>query len=376
MSIANLQLVREAAFSYTIKTASLLLAILFVSRIASGETFYLELTYIVGLVNMAKILDGSLPYLQRINFPRGYMVNTLDEIQFSLVLMFIQIGIFTILTGDIFLSASLAIFGKIYAVGKFRFNVGRKSYLLYLQNTIALAVCLLLPNATVYDPAVLYLLVSIIVLGFCFFVAKGAIAGNVVNTSLSALWDKNVTSNLVTMSIFFFYAEFAAVFLYGSVSDEDYAVINTATRACLLIVGGASILSTTMWNTGNQTVSKLDRLMVERFIYLPIISLGVVVYFWLSTQPTVIIYDNTFDLAMVCALVVISIASAGNLFIADLLARMELSFNLMFLGFFELISLLLILLFYQDVEKYFLFWMMLVVTKYILGNTLVRRKVV
>jgi len=365
---------REVISGILVKVVSVFLSILLIPKIASGENYYLILTYSIGLLNMSKIFDGALPYLQRICYARGYGVTLRSEVEFSLLVYFAHFLIFFVITDNLTLALSLAAFGKLYAVANFKLNVSRRSYFFYLQHTIALAVCLFIPRSLFEAPDILYISVSTAVILIGLLTERDITASQIERKPLLTLWTSNVSMNAITMLVFFCYAEFAAVMLYGTIPSKDYAIINSVTKSILVIVGAASVISTPLWNYGNQNIGVLDRLSVAPKLYLPIFFLGVLNYFIL---PGLFPKMGTFfglDPKLLSLILVIAAASVGNLFISQILVRIELSKQLLILSIFELGIMILMFMTYSSTEVYILIWTILVSIKYCSGIYILRMR--
>ena len=145
---------------------------------------------------MAKVFDGSLPYQQRLNHPHGYGIKLNSELKFSTIIYSAHIVIFWMITSSFWLALSLAIFGKIYGVANFRFNITRRSYFFYLQHTVALGFCLLLPRFGIYEPKTSFICVSLLVvlIGLWFEPSNLTVKNKLL--PLKSLWTTNVSLNL------------------------------------------------------------------------------------------------------------------------------------------------------------------------------------
>ena len=364
----------EVVLGIIIKVFSVLLSLLLIPKISMGESYFLELTYAIGLVNMAKVFDGSLPYLQRLNHPRGYGVRFSSELKFSILVYTAHIIIFWMISSSFWLALSLALFGKIYGVANYRFNVTRRSYFFYLQHTVALATCLLLPKFGEWDPAVAFISVSLLVvlIGLWFEPSDVTVKNKLL--PLKALWTTNVSMNLVTMLVFFFYAEFAAVFLYGYIPILDYAAILTFTKISLLLVGAASAISTPLWNYANDSVGKLDRLSISRGLYVPLFVLGGSGYLYFAFFDVSESVLFGYSIELLCLVFIISCAGMGNLFVSQILARVEMSKELLVMSSLELLCMIFILVTYSGIENYLLLWMLLVTFKFLSGTYIVGKR--
>ena len=86
----------EAVLGIAVKIFSVSLSIVLIPKIAAGDPYFLQLVYGIGLVNMAKLFDGSLPYLQRINHPNCIRLSSRSELNFSILVYTCHIIIFFI----------------------------------------------------------------------------------------------------------------------------------------------------------------------------------------------------------------------------------------------------------------------------------------
>ena len=174
------------------------------------------------------------------------------------------------------------------------------------------------------------------------------------------------------MTVFFFYAEFASVFLYGQIPSEDYAFINAFTKVVLLFIGAASVLSTPLWNYGKHTLGELDRISISTSIYVPIFLLGIVGYAAFSTFFLTEINFYGYGVDLIFLGLIITVASVGNLFLSQILARLAMNKQALVLSSAELLSMLLILVLYSDVIRYLNLWSIVVVSKYFAGYYMLR----
>ena len=164
-AVSELKSIRyEVVAGIFVKIISVFLSILLIPKIASGENYYLVLTYTIGLVNMSKIFDGALPYLQRICYAQGSVLTLKSEINYSIFVYLIHFLIFFIITSDYLISISLTIFGKLYAIANFRLNISKRSYFFYLQHAFPLGICLFLKDLIGIYPDYVYIFVSYAIL--------------------------------------------------------------------------------------------------------------------------------------------------------------------------------------------------------------------
>ena len=71
-------MVKEFFYTIPVKFAALLGTVLFARELLEFPNFYLEIIYLVGWINLLKILDFSIPYLGRINFAENKKIRKLD----------------------------------------------------------------------------------------------------------------------------------------------------------------------------------------------------------------------------------------------------------------------------------------------------------
>ena len=320
-----------------VKAVSLLMSLWLLAGVGTGESKYLDLLYVVGLINMAKIFDGGIPYLQRISFPSGDLLCKQSEIKISLIVYLILLAIFFLITDDFLISIAVTVAGKLYAVGSFQFNVVQKSHLIYLQHAIGLAACLLAAYSGVESLQWVFVIVSIVTIGVLLKLSSVSSAG-LRPVSIRDLWTSNASSNLAANLIFFFYAEFYAVFLYGFLNSEDYAKLNFFMRWVLLLVGVAQVISTILWNQNNSRLGSLDKLSVSLTAYL--FGSGVI-FFGAQLLPSQLFSMIPVDSARneVALVALIAVYSVGNLFVSQILARTHASHFLILLGLFEVLGL-------------------------------------
>lgn len=363
----------ESGLGILAKVLSVGLSLLLITRIAAGDQYYLTLVYGIGLVNMAKIFDGSLPYLQRLNHPLGRRLKYAAELRFSLAVYSFHFVIFYVITSQALLSAALSCFGKLYAISNFRLNIAQRSYFLYLQHALALGACLLSGGWTFIGPIETYLLVSSVVLIVALAIQREDLLKDLKSHGFYDLWDSNISFNLATMTIFFFYAEFAAVFLYGQIPDDDYATINTITRVVLLFVGAASVFSTPLWNHGKHVLGRLDAMSISTAVYAPVVLFAVIVYAALPKSLSVNVQWYGYGLDLIVLGFIVTVASVGNLFLSQIFARVSMSREALGLSAAELSCMVLILYYYSSVQNYLFLWAILVMVKYLMGSYLLRR---
>ena len=71
-------MVKEFFYTIPVKFAALLGTVLFARELLEFPNFYLEIIYLVGWINLLKILDFSIPYLGRINFAENKKIRKLE----------------------------------------------------------------------------------------------------------------------------------------------------------------------------------------------------------------------------------------------------------------------------------------------------------
>ncbi|MFL2726071.1 MAG: hypothetical protein ACJ0F7_03705 [Gammaproteobacteria bacterium] len=373
-AVSELKSIRyEVVAGIFVKIISVFLSILLIPKIASGENYYLVLTYTIGLVNMSKIFDGALPYLQRICYAQGSVLTLKSEINYSIFVYLIHFLIFFIITSDYLISISLTIFGKLYAIANFRLNISKRSYFFYLQHAFPLGICLFLKDLIGIYPDYVYIFVSYAILIIGLASNRFQVVKEIKTKPLADLWTPNISMNLLTMLVFFCYAEFAAVFLYGNIPLADYAIINSVTKVVLVLIGAASVISTPLWNYGNRNIGTLDKLSFTPILYLPFFSFSILGYF-ISTHNSDLQIFSIIDIKTLFLILIIGSGSVANLFISQILARLELSKHLLFLSIFELSVMVGILLAYSNTHNYFMVWMILIIFKYLTGIFILRVK--
>ena len=148
--------------------------------------------------------------------------------------------------------------------------------------------------------------------------------------------------NVITMLVFFFYAEFAAVFLYGRVPPDDYDQINIFTRVVLLFVGLGSILSTSIWNYAGIRPSNIDRILISPFSYFLPAVLVIALLYYLHYFGVVnrFLGDQIFAYLALGLCGVFSIATLNH---SQFLARMEASYLMLMISSMELLGMVMLL---------------------------------
>ena len=359
----------EVLYSVIFKALSFCISLALISMLTSGEKFYLELTYLFGLFNMSKILDGGLPYLQRICYAKRRLISRESQIQFSYVMVIIQTALFFLITADVLLSVILGLYGRLYAACNYKLNVIQKSYFLYVANAVPLAISLLAFAFFSLDDSYIFCFSSVFICAaLLFFFRKVSFPGFAVAT-IGEVWNANITFNLLSMLVFFFYAEFSAVFLYGHIPQDDYSQINIFTRIVLLFTGVGSIISTSVWNYSGGRASNIDRVLISPVFYFIPVLISTLIFYGLNTVEVVKVFFGV-DVVVYIAVGFCGIISIATLNQSQFLARMEASFLMLLISCFELAGMVLLFFYYKDVQTFLYGVSGLLAVKFFVGSYL------
>ena len=142
----------EVLFSLVTKAFSFGVSLILITKLTGGEAFYRDLVYVFGLFNMSRILDGGLPYLQRICHAKQILIASRSQLIFSAAMVLIQMVLFFMITGGEFiLSLLLGVYGRLYAACNYKLNVIQKSYYLYLANALPLLISIFVYEFLSFD---------------------------------------------------------------------------------------------------------------------------------------------------------------------------------------------------------------------------------
>ena len=183
------------------------------------------------------------------------------------------------------------------------------------------------------------------------------------------MWNANITFNLLSMLVFFFYAEFSAVFLYGHIPQDDYSQINIFTRIVLLFTGVGSIISTSVWNYSGVRASNIDRVLISPVFYFIPVLISTLIFYGLNTVEVVEVFFGV-EVVVYIAIGFCGIISIGTLNQSQFLARMEASFLMLLISCFELAGMVLLFFYYQDVQTFIYGVSGLLTVKFLVGSYL------
>ena len=132
-------MVKEFFYTIPVKFAALLGTVLFARELLEFPNFYLEIIYLVGWINLLKILDFSIPYLGRINFAENKKIRKLDILLYLILSSLINFFILDFFASYETLEVILIITcSRLFSFFNYELNITQKSYLINLPFSLSI----------------------------------------------------------------------------------------------------------------------------------------------------------------------------------------------------------------------------------------------
>ena len=324
-------MVKEFFYTIPVKFAALLGTVLFARELLEFPNFYLEIIYLVGWINLLKILDFSIPYLGRINFAENKKIRKLDILLYLILSSLINFFILDFFASYETLEVILIITcSRLLSFFNYELNITQKSYLINLPFSLSiLSIILLRFNDFQIDDLIFlkiyFLLTSIL---YIFSIIDYQRFNNKLEShGIATLINPNYFYNLITMSIWAISSELYAIYALEVLTLESYTRVNQYIRISLIFVSVAAVISNINWNEYHNKISKIDRLFLKPMnivIFCPIIFI------------LIKFFARDFSLIEVSILSLYSFFSMQTLHLSQLSARFSMSNLLLISAFFEL----------------------------------------
>ena len=371
-------MLKEFIFSVFIKGISFYLGLVLALKLDSGHSQQLlQLVYIIGILNLAKIFDLSIPYLLRIKYIENITILSRDFISVTLLTYSAMFVICLIAVKNTYISLFIVIYAFIFSRLSYYYNVKAKSYALNIPQILSLGVCLSILDVLGLNIMLVYVLLSIIFSVALYLIIDKDEFLNFTQVGFKNLIDKNYIYNVATMIVFILYAEFAAVILYGHISPEDYAEINKFTKVQLTLVGASTILTSVLWNKFHTRISKYDKWSISSISVVLVLCVFYILGFYAYYDFIFIegFFNENYNLFII--IIAYVILSIFNLLASQILVRMSLSGPLLLISVLEAFSVAWIYFNWKDVLFYFSFltavyFLKLMLSKVYIYNNLIK----
>ncbi len=363
----------EFTITMIVKLFSFLLGLTIAYQLNAGNDEISRLVFIVGFSNLARMFDGSLPYIRRIEFASKRDLITSHQLNINVLIYGISFLICASYLNDLALSALTVLCSLLYAQMSYYFNVLAKSYFLNLPQIIGITSCLFFKFNIFEDIAYQFLVVTFISSLLCFFFISFMKFSEFSKHSFSETYSSNYFFNFLSVLVFMIYAEFASVVLYGNISESEYMDTNKIVKIQQAMIGGVSAITAVLWNRYNTQISKLDKLTVNSFFVIS-------VYLITLLFATLMFFSNSFineffeeNMILLISSTTYIIFSSFNLIISQQMFRKSLSKRVFLLSVFEALVMIGIFILWEDIVYYFILIAILHLLKFILSKIMFRR---
>ena len=321
---------KEFFYTIPVKFAALLGTVLFARELLEFPNFYLEIIYLVGWINLLKILDFSIPYLGRINFVENKKIRKLDILLYLILSSLINFFILDFFASYETLEVILIITcSRLFSFFNYELNITQKSYLINLPFSLSILIIILLRfnDFQIDDLIFLKIYFFLTTLLFIFSIIDYQRFSNKLEShGIATLINPNYFYNLITMSIWAISSELYAIYALEVLTLESYTRVNQYIRISLIFVSVAAVISNINWNEYHNKISKIDRLFLKPMnilIFCPIIFI------------LIKFFARDFSLIEVSILSLYSFFSMQTLHLSQLSARFSMSNLLLITAFFE-----------------------------------------
>jgi len=321
-------MLKEIKFSFLIKFIGIFSTILFAYVIQIMSEEQLKLLYWVGLFNLLRMIDFSLPYINRQLSFKGLKLKKLHEIVANIILSLVAFFILLHYTNQsIFFIIFFVILARFHSFLSYKLNIKQMSYLFNIPMYGGVYVCsvLVLLEFT-WELIYIYFGFFSIICVPIFLIAKKQ--QNFHEVQIQNIINWNYLLHFLNTLIFAIYSEFHSVFAYGWIEAESYADINSLIRVSLLCISGVGIITLANWNQYGQKLSYFDE---KINISIPFFGILTLIYAVLSISlETKLWFSNLY-----CQFIFYLILCIFNFIQSQILVRFERTFVLLCLTILE-----------------------------------------
>lgn len=363
----------EFSITMLVKTFSFFLGLFIALELNSGNDEISRLVFIIGFSNLARMFDGSLPYIRRIEFASKKDLNISNQFLLNILIYGFAFIICFSYLNDFLLSLFTVFCSILYAQMAYYFNVLAKSYFLNIPQIIGITSCLFFRNPFFDDIAFQFLMVTLVASLISFVFISFSTFKEFEPQNFLKTYNTNYFFNFLSVLVFMIYAEFASVVLYGNISQSEYMDTNKIVKIQQAAIGGVSAITAVLWNRYNTEISEIDKLTINSIfvfsIYLFALSFA---FLFFNLFPFI---NNFFEQSFVLLIssVTYVIFSSFNLIISQQMFRKSLSKKVFFLSVFEAIVMVCIFISWRDIYLYFILISILHILKFGISKLMFRR---
>ena len=354
----------EFSITLLVKIFSFFLGLFIALELNSGNDEISRLVFIIGFSNLARMFDGSLPYIRRIEFASKKDLIVSNQFLLNILIYGFTFIICLSYLNDFLLSLLTVLCSILYAQMAYYFNVLAKSYFLNVPQIIGITSCLFFRNPIFDDIALQFLIVTSVISFVSFIFISFSSFKEFEPQNILKTYNTNYFFNFLSVLIFMIYAEFASVVLYGNISQSEYMDTNKIVKIQQAVIGGVSAITAVLWNKYHTKISEIDKLSINYILVLSIYLFAIFfAYLSFNLFPFFkIFFEGSFIL--LASSVTYVIFSSFNLIISQQMFRKSLSKEVFFLSVFEAIAMVGIFFSWKDIYLYFFLLSILHIMKF------------
>ncbi len=363
----------EFTITMLVKLFSFFLGLFIALELDSGNDEISRLVFIIGFSNLARMFNGSLPYIRRIEFASNKDLIFSNQLILNILIYGFSFIICLSYLNDFMLSMLTVSISVLYAQMAYYFNVLAKSYFLNIPQIIGITSCLFFRTTIFDDIAYQFLLVTLVISLISFKFISFSRFKKFKAQNFLTIYNTNYFFNFLSVLVFMIYAEFASVVLYGNISQSEYMDTNKIVKIQQAAVGGVSAITAVLWNKYNTKISQIDKLTINGIFILSIYLFTLfTAYFSFNFFPFI---NNFFEesLVLLVSSVTYIIFSSFNLIISQQMFRKSLSKKVFFLSVFEAVVMIFIFIGWKDIYLYFVLLSLLQIIKLTISKFMLRR---
>lgn len=363
----------EFSITLLVKLCSFFLGLLIAFELDAGNDEISRLVFIIGFSNLARMFDGSLPYMRRIEFASNKDLALTNQIALNLVIYSLTFIACMLYLNDAALSVLTVLCSIFYAQMSYYFNVLAKSYFLNLPQILGIASCLFLRSEVFNDIAYQFLFVTLAASLSSFVFISFKKFKKFTSHSFFEIYNSNYFFNFFSVVVFMVYAEFASVVLYGNISQSEYMDVNKIVKIQQAMIGAVSAVTAVLWNRHNTKISKIDKFTINSTFVTIIYLLGMLCAYLLFY---VFLYFRSFfeeNLVLLFSSATYIVFSSFNLVISQQMFRKSLSKKVFFLSILEALAMILVFIYWKNAEVYFIQLSLIHLIKFIVAKYMFRR---